>query len=189
MLSILKLDAGGIPQGWLKAEEATKQYADNSVIWTLGEPIFKMRGGLSRASGKQSVIELHSIIAVKGSSRINLFDVVPVITKHKLYKRDKGLCAYCGDAILENHAEAEHIIPNCRGGQYSWMNLVISCRPCNQRKGNRTPEQAGMSLLYAPYLPSLYEDMILKGRNILADQMEFLAANLPKYSRLLESQS
>ena len=66
------------------------------------------------------------------------------------------------------------------------MNLVISCRPCNQRKGNRTPEQAGMSLLYTPYLPSLYEDMILKGRNILADQMDFLAANLPKNSRLLE---
>ena len=42
-----------------------------------------------------------------------------------------------------------------------------------------------MGLLYAPYLPSLYEDMILKGRNILADQMDFLAANLPKNSRLL----
>ncbi|WP_231970351.1 HNH endonuclease [Polynucleobacter necessarius] len=151
-----------------------------------------MRGGISRASGKQSIIELHSIIAVKGSAKINLFDVVPVITKHKLFKRDRGLCAYCGvvPPIHENEAEAEHIIPhiipNSRGGQYSWMDLVISCRSCNQRKGNRTPEQACMDLLYAPYLPSLYEDMILKGRNILADQMDFLAANLPKNSRLLE---
>ena len=67
------------------------------------------------------------------------------------------------------------------------MNLVISCRPCNQRKGNRTPEMAGMGLLYTPYQPSLYEDMILKGRHILADQMDFLAANLPKNSRLLEA--
>ena len=186
MLSILKLDAGGIPQGWVNAEEATKHYADNSVLWTLGEPIKKMRGGISRESGLQSVIELHSIIAIKGSAKINLFDVVPVITKHKLFKRDRGLCAYCGDAIHESQAEAEHIIPNSRGGKYSWMNLVISCRLCNQRKGNRTPEQAGMGLLYTPYLPSLYEDMILKGRNILADQMDFLAANLPKNSRLLE---
>ncbi|WP_407947053.1 HNH endonuclease [Polynucleobacter hirudinilacicola] len=186
MLSILKLDAGGIPQGWVNAEEATKHYADSSVIWTLGDPIMKMRGGISRASGLQSVIELHSIIAINGSAKINLFDVVPVITKHKLFKRDRGLCAYCGDAIHENQAEAEHIIPNSRGGKYSWMNLVISCRPCNQRKGNRTPEQAGMGLLYTPYLPSLYEDMILKGRNILADQMDFLAANLPRNSRLLE---
>jgi hypothetical protein len=66
------------------------------------------------------------------------------------------------------------------------MNLVISCRQCNQKKGNRSPEKAGMSLIYAPYIPSLYEDMILKGRNILADQMEFLAANLPKNSRLFK---
>ena len=186
MLSILKLDAGGIPQCWINAEEATKQYADQSVLWTLGDPIAVMRGGISRLTGKQSVIELHSILAVKGSAKINLFDIVPGITKRKLYRRDRGLCAYCGDRITENDAEAEHIIPNSRGGKYTWMNLVISCRPCNQRKGNRTPETANMSLLYAPYMPSLYEDMILKGRNILADQMDFLAANLPKNSRLLE---
>ena len=77
MLSILKLDAGGIPQCWINAEEATKQYADQSVLWTLGDPIAVMRGGMSRATGKQSIIELHSIVAVKGSARINLFDVVP----------------------------------------------------------------------------------------------------------------
>jgi hypothetical protein len=186
VLSILRLDAGGIPRGWVNAEEATKHYADNSVIWTLGDPIFKMRGGISKLSGLQSVIELHSIIAIKGTSKINLFDVVPAITKHKLFKRDRGLCAYCGESIQENQAEAEHIVPNSRGGKYSWMNLVISCRSCNQRKGNRTPEMAGIALLYAPYQPSLYEDMILKGRNILSDQMDFLAANLPKNSRLLE---
>ena len=189
MLSILKLDAGGIPQGWVNIEEATKHYADDSVLWTLGEPIKTMRGGISRISGMQSIIELHSIIAINGTSKINLFDVVPAITKHKLFKRDRGLCAYCGDAICENQAEAEHIIPNSRGGKYSWMNLVISCRPCNQRKGNRAPEQAGMGLLYTPYMPSLYEDMILRGRHILADQMDFLAANLPKNSRLLEGVS
>jgi len=186
VLSILRLDAGGSPQGWVNAEEATKHYADTSVLWTLGDPIFKMRGGISRLSGLQSVIELHSIIAIRGTSKINLFDVIPAITKHKLFKRDRGLCAYCGESVQENQAEAEHIVPNSRGGKYSWMNLVISCRSCNQRKGNRTPEMAGMGLLYAPYQPSLYEDMILKGRNILSDQMDFLAANLPKNSRLLE---
>ncbi len=185
VLSILKLDAGGIPQCWVNAEEATKHYADTSVLWTLGDPIAVMRGGIARSTGMQSIIELHSIIAVKGSCKINLFDVVPAITKRKLYRRDRGLCAYCGDRISEDNAEAEHIVPSSRGGKYSWMNLVISCRPCNQRKGNKTPETAGMGLLYAPYLPSLYEDMILKGRNILADQMDFLTANLPKNSRLL----
>ena len=185
MLHILKLDVGGVPQSWVNAEEATKHYAEGSIAWTLGKPIAVMRGGISRQSGKQSIIELHSIIATKGSSRINLFEVTPAITKSKLYRRDQGVCAYCSSIIAESEAEAEHIIPASRGGDYSWMNLVISCRQCNQIKGNRSPEKAGMSLIYAPYVPSLYEDMILKGRNILADQMEFLAANLPKNSRLL----
>lgn len=187
MLHILKLDVAGIPQSWINAEEATKHYAEGSVAWTLGNPVAVMRGGISRLSGKQSVIELHSIIATKGSSRINLFEVIPSITKAKLYKRDQGLCAYCASLINEGDAEAEHIRPSSKGGSYSWMNLVISCRACNQKKGNRSPESAGMSLIYAPYIPSLYEDMILKGRNILADQMQFLAANLPKNSRLLQS--
>ena len=151
------------------------------------EPIAVMRGGISRLSGKQSVIELHSIIATKGSSKVNLFEVTPAITKAKLFKRDQGICAYCAAFIQESQAEAEHIKPASKGGAYSWMNLVISCRACNQKKGNRSIESAGMSLIYAPYIPSLYEDMILKGRNILTDQMEFLAANLPKNSRLLHS--
>ncbi len=186
MLHILKLDVGGIPQSWVNAEEATKHYAEGSIAWTLGQPVAVMRGGISRQSGKQSIIELHSIIATKGSSRINLFDIIPAITKSKLYRRDQGVCAYCAEKVSEVEAEAEHITPASRGGSYSWMNLVVSCRGCNQKKGNRSPENAGMSLIYAPYVPSLYEDMILKGRNILADQMDFLAANLPKNSRLLK---
>jgi hypothetical protein len=41
-----------------------------------------------------------------------------------------------------------------------------------------------MPLLYAPYTPSLWEDFILRNRRILADQMAFLATQLPKNSRL-----
>ncbi len=187
MLHILKLDVSGIPQGWINPEEATKHYAEGSISWTLGNPVAMMRGGVSRLSGKQSIIELHSIIATKGSAKIDLFNVTPAITKNKLFRRDRGVCAYCSDHVSEPDAEAEHIVPASKGGAYSWMNLVISCRACNQKKGNRTPEKAGMSLIYAPYTPSLYEDMILKGRNILADQMVFLSANLPKNSRLYKA--
>ena len=64
------------------------------------------------------------------------------------------------------------------------MNVVASCRPCNQHKGAKLPHEAHMPLIYAPYTPSLWEDMILRNRRILADQMEFLSANLPRTSRL-----
>jgi 5-methylcytosine-specific restriction endonuclease McrA len=65
------------------------------------------------------------------------------------------------------------------------MNVVTACRPCNHRKSSRTPEQAHMPLLYTPYVPSLWEDFILRNRRILADQMEFLMAHVPSSSRLL----
>jgi hypothetical protein len=77
------------------------------------------------------------------------------------------------------------IIPFAQNGVDNWMNVVTACRSCNHRKGSRTPEQAHMSLLYAPYVPSLWEDFILRNRRILADQMEFLMAHVPRHSRLL----
>lgn len=63
------------------------------------------------------------------------------------------------------------------------MNLVTACR-CNGIKGNRTPEQAGMPLLYLPYVPSRFEDFLLQNRRIRADVHEWLASRLPKGSRL-----
>ena len=71
-----------------------------------------------------------------------------------------------------------------RGGGWTWTNLVCACRGRNHRKGARTPEEAGMPLAYLPYVPSLYEDFILTGRNIRVDVHGFLASRLPKGSRL-----
>ena len=60
----------------------------------------------------------------------------------------------------------------------------VECKACNGHKGSRMPEEANMTLLYLPYVPSLHEDMILRGRRILADQMDFLLASVPRSSRL-----
>lgn len=48
----------------------------------------------------------------------------------------------------------DHIIPKARGGEDSWMNLVAACLPCNNRKGDRTPNEAVMQLLVKPYHPN-----------------------------------
>ena len=62
----------------------------------------------------------------------------------------------------------------------------INTRPVYTKFGTpSTPEQANMPLIYTPYVPSLWEDFILRNRRILADQMEFLMAHVPKSSRLL----
>ena len=97
------------------------------------------------------------------------------------------MCAPTAAAIFTtNDLTREHIIPFAQNGVDTWMNVVTACKPCNHRKSHRTPEQAHMPLLYAPYVPSLWEDFILRNRRILADQMEFLMAHVPKSSRLLD---
>ena len=64
------------------------------------------------------------------------------------------------------------------------MNLVTACAVCNGRKADRTPEEAGMPLLYLPYVPTRFESFLLEGRHIRGDVHDWLAARLPKHSRL-----
>jgi 5-methylcytosine-specific restriction endonuclease McrA len=86
--------------------------------------------------------------------------------------------------FTERALQCEHIVPQSRGGRWTWMNLVTACAACNGRKANRTPEEAGMPLVYLPYVPSRFEAFLLEGRNIRADVHEWLAARLPKLSRM-----
>ena len=65
------------------------------------------------------------------------------------------------------------------------MNVVTACRHCNGHKRNRLPEESGMELLYAPYVPNKAEYLILTNRRIYADQMEFLRQHVAAHSRLM----
>ena len=103
---------------------------------------------------------------------------------HALFARDQGLCLYCGREFHRGALTRDHVQPVSRGGRDTWENVVSACFHCNSRKGNRTPQQAGMPLLAVPYRPSWIEHLILSNRNILADQMAFLKAQLPKKTRL-----
>jgi len=184
MLQILKLTVSGLPQEWLSLEEAVLHYATGQVLWEAGTDIATLHGGYNAKSGMRSEISVNSIIGVNGMGKVNPFDIVPSLSNSKLFQRDRCICGYCGDRFSISALEREHIVPLSRGGRDSWMNVVSSCRPCNQKKGARLPEESAMPLIYAPYVPSLWEDMILRNRTILSDQMAFLAANLPRGSRL-----
>ncbi|KAF1046547.1 HNH endonuclease [Xylophilus sp.] len=184
-MKVLKLSAQGLPQSWVSLEQAVTHYAAGEVRWEAGAQIAVFRGGHSARTGEQSVIAVNSIIGTRGVPRINPFDLKPGLTNSKLFARDRNVCAYCGQQFDEEDLTREHIVPFAQNGRDHWMNVVTACRACNHRKSHRTPEQAGMPLLYAPYVPSLWEDFILRNRRILADQMEFLMAHVPRNSRLL----
>jgi 5-methylcytosine-specific restriction endonuclease McrA len=65
-------------------------------------------------------------------------------------RRDKYACQYCGNT---KKLTLDHVMPRSKGGKHSWDNVVIACEPCNSRKGDRTPIQAGMVLRTKPKAP------------------------------------
>jgi 5-methylcytosine-specific restriction endonuclease McrA len=183
-MDVLQLDVSGRPQAWIAPREAAVLYAIDAIAWTLGDTFQVLRGGTQRSTGLVSRIALHPIVAVRGSMPSRAWRTAPALSNPKLFVRDRHICAYCGGHFHFDELTREHIVPVSRGGADSWMNCITACRACNGRKGCRLPEEARMSLLYLPYVPSLHEDMILRGRRILSDQMEFLLASVPRHSRL-----
>lgn len=182
-MNILALDASGLPRKWIKFEDAITYHAKGQVVWSLGEPVAKFRGGYQN-DGTMSYIESPSIIAIKGKG-YSLDKVGRVILTNKtLFARDRHVCAYCGDVFLPSKLSRDHVHPISKGGEDSWTNAVTSCIKCNTHKGAKTLDQSGLQLLYVPYEPNHYENMILQNRNILADQMEYLLSGVPKTSRV-----
>lgn len=85
-------------------------------------------------------------------------------TRINIFQRDNWCCQYCGKACTTKQLTFDHVVPSCQGGQASWTNIVSACRPCNEVKGGRTPEQAGMKLIRPPKRPSIEDmpDLVIK---------------------------
>jgi 5-methylcytosine-specific restriction endonuclease McrA len=184
---ILQLDMAGSPHSWLSLEDAIGYYARDMVLYELGSPVATFRGGINRLTNKESSITANSIISIKSTHvKDAAYHKVPTLTNETLFERDRFVCAYCGEKYHSTDLSREHIVPICQKGANTWMNVVTSCKPCNNRKGGRTLEQSNMSLLYLPYVPNRYEAFIISQgtRRILADQMEFLLKKVPNTSRL-----
>lgn len=181
---ILGLDAGGRPVDWLPWQEAVTLLVRDEIAWSAGSERILIRGGHNHLSGQRSVIELSSIVAIRNARSLYTDDVTPPLTNEGLFRRDGHLCLYCGERYPSSLLTRDHIVPQSRGGATTWENCCSSCKPCNNRKADMTCEEAGMKLLAVPYAPSRIENLLLRNKRVLADQMEFLQAHLPKERRL-----
>jgi 5-methylcytosine-specific restriction endonuclease McrA len=91
-----------------------------------------------------SVVRLTHYIDVRGRQRRSSSK------RTRILARDRYRCQYCGTKGTAFDLTIDHILPGSRGGTTSPENLVAACLPCNQRKGDRTPEEARMPLLKNP---------------------------------------
>jgi 5-methylcytosine-specific restriction endonuclease McrA len=83
-------------------------------------------------------------------------------SKHNVFVRDGFHCVYCGKEMTDKHCTIDHVLPSSRGGKNDFMNTVTSCYSCNNRKNDRTPEEAGMKLLKHPKIPTLMDLIQIK---------------------------
>ena len=180
---LLALDAHGRILHWMSWQDAACLYARDAVAWTLGDPCMTLHGGTNRWTGRRSVLSIAPIIAARGHAQSRVPDPTPTLTNPALFARDHWMCLYCGADGRRQPLTRDHVVPTSKGGRDAWENVVAACIHCNSRKGNRTPQQAGMPLLAIPFRPSWVEHLILSNRHILADQMAFLKAHLPKRER------
>ena len=180
---ILRLDLAGKPVEWLDWQSAVCLYARDMVTWTLGDVIYRIRGGTSRLTGLQSEMQLHSIIACDG--RLNPRPRSrPPLTNRALFRRDQNICLYCGNHFHDHQLTRDHIVPRSRGGRDHWLNVVAACRRCNQHKGNRLLEESSLELLALPYIPNMAEYLaLINSHRIRGDQMEFLRGQFSRQSQ------
>lgn len=184
---ILRTDVSGMPLEWITYQDAVRLYFLGQVLYSCGRLMYTVHGGHNAATGKRSSIELNSIVATEGSIQASMkvrIGYTPPLDNKALFRRDDHICLYCGSRFHNSHLSRDHVTPISQRGQDVWNNVVTACKRCNNFKAWRTPEQAGMQLLAVPFTPTHAEYIYLKGRRILADQMEFLRAHFPRSSPL-----
>ena len=83
------------------------------------------------------------------------------LSRRTVLARDLYTCQYCGAEPGRAELTVDHILPRSRGGLSTWENVVTACGACNRRKGNRTPEEAGMKLSSVPARPRFIAVVLL----------------------------
>jgi hypothetical protein len=185
---VLRTDLAGMPLEWVDYKAAARLYFLGQVAYACGNPLIRLHGGINARTRRQSLLEIHSIIATHGTHHaLNKLrdDYAPPLSNRTLFQRDDHICLYCGGRFSARHLSRDHVRPISRGGADQWTNVVTACVRCNNYKAGRTPEAAGMELLAVPFTPTHAEYIYLMGRNVLLDQMEFLRAHFPRTSPLL----
>jgi 5-methylcytosine-specific restriction endonuclease McrA len=128
-----------------------------------------------------AVLRLKQYIRPKARMRFN---------RQNVLARDEYTCAYCGVSPRKKDGRPrieelslDHVVPRAqsKNGQVRchkslgkdtkisvtcWENVVCCCVDCNIDKANRTPEQAGKVLRFAPRTPTMMDVLRMTLRRV-----------------------
>ncbi len=104
--------------------------------------------GEDQVHSMRLTMDVPSVIRLMEYRRIPM--QIRAISRKNILLRDRHTCQFCGRRFAPGDLTLDHVVPRSQGGKSSWDNLVACCHRCNNRKGNRTPEEAGLKLLRKP---------------------------------------
>jgi 5-methylcytosine-specific restriction endonuclease McrA len=125
--------------------------------------VLDRKAEILEADGQRAFRSERQVVPIPTVIRLVRFVQVPrrfrrQVTNTFLFARDGYSCQYCGTHRSElkgrQFLTRDHIVPLSRGGGNTWDNVVTSCSPCNNRKGNHLPEEAGLHLRREPREPN-----------------------------------
>ena len=130
------------------------------------------RGIVMVLSGRAEQIECNGYMVRSPSTSFQVPTVIRVLnmvkrktrkhvsfSKKNILRRDNFTCQYCGGR--DHPLTVDHVIPKSRGGKTDWTNVVVACKPCNMKKGNRTATEANMKLDQYPKRPKFNFNQIV----------------------------
>lgn len=124
---------------------ATGEFADGDVPAHLVTSA--ARTALASAEGE--MIAAPSVVKLRHHVKRPLPELK--LSRRSVFARDNFTCQYCGSQGKD--LTIDHVVPKRHGGGMTWENLVACCRRCNTKKGDKTPEKAGMKLMRHPRRP------------------------------------
>jgi len=128
-------------------------------VCTVRRAVILLLKGVARAEERTDRTIRSATVEIYVPSVIRLTEYVHIpferksLSRKNILLRDHNTCQYCGRVFTPLELTLDHVVPRSRGGDSSWDNLVASCCKCNNRKGDRTPEEMGWKLRFLPYKP------------------------------------
>jgi 5-methylcytosine-specific restriction endonuclease McrA len=142
-MKTLKLDLTYRPVGVIDCLEAL-------VLCIVGKAV-AVEEYEEEISSPSTTFKIPSVIVLKRAIKFISHGIKP--SRNNILWRDSCKCQYCAKEYSASELTLDHIMPRSRGGENTWTNLVTSCKKCNQKKRDRTPEEAGMKLIKKPVKP------------------------------------
>jgi 5-methylcytosine-specific restriction endonuclease McrA len=130
-------------------------------MWFSGKLTVEEQDGANVLRSPSTEIPVPSVVRLRNYVHVKRRRQETTMKRARIYIRDRYRCQYCGEHKHAKDLTLDHILPRAQGGESTPHNLVAACVKCNQRKGNRTPEQARMPLLTSQKLLRLGLDHVL----------------------------